>query len=645
MKSIIKYTTSSDIEQFTENEVKVAFVQLYNNWWILNKQTKEISAKIRKLIIWIIELSNEFDLDKKSMNLKNKLLVSLSKSNKLEYQWIITLVWNILNNKTRWCKSYSMDEDFVELQKYSNEVKFKWDAKDWWKVINVSENIKEILWYESSEFYNWNLTFLELIHPSDIDRVKKEILDFTENKSREFNQEYKVIKKNWSIITIKDKTVVSYDYMWEINYFYWYIQDVSDEKAMQDKIMQNYHTDSKTWLPNERKLLKDIENLKWNKVIIMLKLNEFRHINSFYWFKWGDQIILKVKDYLKERFEKLWFTIYKTSQVNFWLLKKCSSDPIKKEQTLEEIKNIISSCEIVSDFWKMKIKITAWVACKNNTSFDNALTALYSGNNSWNLIKYDEELYTEIQKNSWEIIEWTKKINEWLKKWFFVPYYQWIRDNETEKIEKFESLIRYDDWKKVESPYKFLKIAEEINLLWELSKRMIEVVISEMREHNYSISINLTEQDFLNEKLIKLIIDNLEYYLVDPKRLIIEVLEDITWEIDDTIINNMKKLKDIWIKISIDDFWTGNSNFARLTKISPDFLKIDWSLVKWVIWENSKQNTDILRSIIEFGHLHWSKIIAEFVENQEIQDIVNILWIEYSQWYHYSKPAREISEK
>jgi sensor c-di-GMP phosphodiesterase-like protein len=57
---------------------------------------------------------------------------------------------------------------------------------------------------------------------------------------------------------------------------------------------------------------------------------------------------------------------------------------------------------------------------------------------------------------------------------------------------------------------------------------MIELVISEMREHDYNISINLTEQDFLNEKLIKLIKYNLAYYSIEPNRLTIEVLEDIT---------------------------------------------------------------------------------------------------------------------
>ena len=641
MKSIIKSTTSNHIKWYSKDDFNLAFQKIYENKWKPNKIDFGISDNIRKLIIWIIELSNEFNLKKEDKILNNKLLEKLLLSEELTHQWIIKNISNILeiNNNN------NIDQSFLELEKYSDEIKFKWDIKDWWKVLKVSENIQNILWYTPEDFYNWSLIFSNLIHKDDIEKIKNEVENYSKNNKKEFTQEYRLIKKDWTIITVKDRTIVSYDKNWEIEFFYWYIQDISEEKKMQNKIMNNYYTDTKTWLPNEHKLLKDIDYLKWEKLLIILKLNNFRHINSFYWFEWGNKIILKIKGYLKQKFEQLWFTIYKISQVKFWLLRKCDFDSIKRNQTLIEIKKIISSCEITSDYWQMKIKITAWLACKDNANFDNALTALYSDNNSWHLIEYNEALNNRIHENSWEIIERTKKINEWLKKDFFVPHYQWIQNNKTWKIEKYEALIRYDDWIKVESPYKFLKIAEEVNLLWKLSKKMIEIVILEMKEHNYNISINLTEQDFLNEKLIKLIINKLDYYKIEPNRLTIEVLEDITWEIDHTITNNIKILKNIWIKISIDDFWTGNSNFARLTKISPDYLKIDWSLVKWIIWENNKQNIDILRSIIEFWHLHWSQIIAEYVENKEIQDIIDILWIEYSQWYHYSKPAREIPKK
>jgi len=55
-----------------------------------------------------------------------------------------------------------------------------------------------------------------------------------------------------------------------------------------------------------------------------------------------------------------------------------------------------------------------------------------------------------------------------------------------------------------------LDIAKQTSQMSNISKELIEIVISEMKEHNNIISINLTEEDFLNQDLLKYIIDNLD---------------------------------------------------------------------------------------------------------------------------------------
>jgi len=85
---------------------------------------------------------------------------------------------------------------------------------------------------------------------------------------------------------------------------------------------------------------------------------------------------------------------------------------------------------------------------------------------------------------------------------------------------------------------------------------MIEQVLYEMKNHNFEISINLTEKDFLNDKLINRILTNVIRYDINPERLMVEILENITNDIDDTILQNILKLKELGIKISIDDFGT-----------------------------------------------------------------------------------------
>ena len=239
-------------------------------------------------------------------------------------------------------------------------------------------------------------------------------------------------------------------------------------------------------------------------------------------------------------------------------------------------------------------------------------------------------------------IKWINKIKEWLLEDKFIPDYQWIRDNKTWEINKYEALVRYSSNDEIISPFEFLHIAEDVWLLWKISESMIEQVLYEMKNHNFEISINLTEKDFLNDKLINRILTNVIRYDINPERLMVEILENITNDIDDTILQNILKLKELGIKISIDDFGTWYSNFARLIEIEPDFIKIDGSLIRWLKWKKNKKYWDIISAIVDFGHQQKAKLVAEYVEDEELQNIVEFLWIDYSQWYLYSKPSRDI---
>lgn len=458
---------------------------------------------------------------------------------------------------------------------------------------------------------------------------------------KEFNiSKNKINIKGKILYNLNDSNKLEYVWIWKL-----VTELLTEDKCvlcMDHFLKLASYKDTKTWLPNEYQFHEDIEKIEKDKIIAILKINNYKYINSHFGYKWWDEILLNVKNEFIKVFWELWFNIYKISQLNFWLLKESPNSNIEIENIINKIEEKIEKLSVNTKYWTISIKSSVWISFWDNANYDNSISALYSSNDSWKLTIYNKKLEKKLQKESWDIIKWSKYIKEWLEKNYFIPYYQWIRNNKTWKINKYEALIRYKEWDKVISPWEFLWIARELNYLWEISKKLIETVISEMREHNYDISINLTEEDFLNDKLINLITNNLDFYWVDPKRLTVEVLEDITWELNNKIIKNINKLKYLGIQISIDDFWTGNSNFARLTEISPDYLKIDWSLVKWLIWNKPNKYADILRAIIDFWHLHNAKIVAEYVENEEIDKIVNLLWIDYSQWYHYSKPSRDI---
>ncbi len=227
----------------------------------------------------------------------------------------------------------------------------------------------------------------------------------------------------------------------------------------------------------------------------------------------------------------------------------------------------------------------------------------------------------------------------------FIPFYQWIRDNKTWEIKKYEALVRYIDGNNIISPFEFIEIAKKNNLLWIISMKMITKVIKEMWIHKYDISLNL-DWELSNNYIIDFLFDNLEKNKIDPSRLTIEILETINWtniEEYNKMVSNIKKMKSKWIHISIDDYGSWNSTLLRILDTDPEFIKIDWDLIKKLENEYDFEKTIvILKSIISMTHQLWKKVIAEHIENKNIQNILTELEADYSQWFYYDKPSRNI---
>lgn len=227
----------------------------------------------------------------------------------------------------------------------------------------------------------------------------------------------------------------------------------------------------------------------------------------------------------------------------------------------------------------------------------------------------------------------------------FIPYYQWIRNNESWIIDKFEALVRFIDWKRIILPNNFIDIAKKNNLLLNLSINMINNVLKEMTMHKNDISLNL-EWEISNIEVINLIFSYLDRYNINPNRLTIEVLETIDFDSASeqykNMITNIKRLKENGIKISLDDYWSWYSNILRVIDIMPDIVKIDWNLIKNIDLNNNLWNLVDVTTLVYFMHKSWKKVIAEHIENQNIQNKLLELNVDYSQWFLYSKPSRDI---
>ncbi|MBP5494389.1 MAG: EAL domain-containing protein [Lachnospiraceae bacterium] len=226
-----------------------------------------------------------------------------------------------------------------------------------------------------------------------------------------------------------------------------------------------------------------------------------------------------------------------------------------------------------------------------------------------------------------------------------IPYFQGIYDNKEKQINHYESLMRLEDENgKVYYPAEFLDVARSFGHLYDsLSKKMIAKVFEIFKEsEKTSVSINLGIRDIKNPELTEYIFD-LMASVKHPENFVFEILENEDIDDYDVMVAFVDRIHALGGKISIDDFGSGYSNLQHLMSVHSDFIKIDGSIVKHCC--ESEESERLIAIIAGWKSISSRDIaiVAEYVENEGIQEKMTRFGIDYSQGFLFSKPTPEIS--
>ena len=238
-------------------------------------------------------------------------------------------------------------------------------------------------------------------------------------------------------------------------------------------------------------------------------------------------------------------------------------------------------------------------------------------------------------------IEWIKRIKEAIDDNRIVTYFQPILDNKTEKIMKYETLVRMLDRDGDPVPtWTFLEIAQKAKLYPDVTKIVIDKAFEKF-EHlpEVEFSVNLTIDDILSKTTTTYIFNKLKNYKYS-NRVIFEITE--SEEVSDyKIINDfIKEVKKYGVKIAIDDFGSGYANFEHIINIDAEYIKIDGTLIKNI--DTDKNSRIITEAIIDFSRKLGRKTITEYIHSEEIYQIVKELGADYSQGFYLGMPLPEL---
>ena len=416
------------------------------------------------------------------------------------------------------------------------------------------------------------------------------------------------------------------------------LHDISHEIEHKHELYKLLYTDNLTKFPNRAKL---IEELQTNNLVLeavcLLNINSFKEVNDFFGHKVGDAILIDVAKLIYESIKKEGnhIKLYKFPSDNYCITntKNC------QESFIELIKNIIESVYkkvFIFELYEIDIRITAGISFSNkNNKLITADIALQSAKKDHKdyLVFYDElDKFQEYENN----MLWTKKLKSAFINDNIEVYFQPLVNNKTLKVDKYECLVRLiDEDGRVVAPYFFLDISKKSNQYTKLTKIVLEKSFQKFENLPFEFSVNISYEDIENPDFLDFIKELLKKYNISNK-VVFEILEDESIKNYNLLITFVDEVKALGCKVAIDDFGSGYSNFEHLLKMNIDYLKIDASLIKNIA--TNENSYKITKTIIEFAKNLNLKTIAEFVENEEIFNIVRSLGADYSQGYFFSAP-------
>jgi len=411
--------------------------------------------------------------------------------------------------------------------------------------------------------------------------------------------------------------------------------DVTEIFENRSKLQNIFKTDALTGLGNRVALIDDITK-KANGTLALINIDRFKEINDLSGHEVGDEIIKRLGSRLFKYIKDEPYSLYRVQGDIFALF----SEKEEIDKVIEKIEKFFS---IVGkkpyDIKQKNYILTYSCGIANNT--DNLLSfadmALSEAKNKKLQIKLYEPSMNNIDAFKQNIL-WVEKLHKAIAEDRIVPYFQPIYNYHTNRIEKYESLMRYIENDEVVSPAEYLDIAKKTKLYSELTYKMAGKAISKFANRKEEFSINLSIEDLMNEKLMLFVYDYAEQKNVFS-RMVLEIVESEEIEDNDQISNIIKRFKDAGVKVAIDDFGSGYSNYDYLISLQADYIKIDGSIIKHIL--EDERTAEVVRSIVNFAKKSDMKTIAEFVSSKELDEKVKELGVDYAQGWFYGKAEKE----
>lgn len=423
-----------------------------------------------------------------------------------------------------------------------------------------------------------------------------------------------------------------------------YIDVLASSYQIRDSIMNIYFSRRLTSIfhdpisgqANYLQLKHDIAKYSDEYFVLMLNIKEFSKINLLYMHDTGDSILKELTNLIASMQDVT--KVYRVYGDEIAIVFEKNG----KEQILNNITKTLKEHKFtVSGSNPIHLSFYGSVATVSNHALERCEYGLMLSKSKYGEIVDVDTLNDNTLKTYANKITLSQQLRLAFLDNRIFSYYQPILDIKTGKVTKFETLMRVEDLEgNILSPADFIEVLHDMYIYPEVTKTLIKNAFEKFKDTPYEFSINLSFKDVINLDTEAFILAMIKEYPDTAKRCTFELLEHEAFLNSKNVKNFFILLRSYGVKIALDDFGVGYTNFDTIFQFDIDYIKIDGSLTESIL--TSHKSKVLIESIITLAKQLDVKIVAEFVSSQEIYDAVSALEIDYAQGFHIGLPLQSI---
>ena len=495
-------------------------------------------------------------------------------------------------------------------------------------------------------------TWLPRIHPDDRDRFRTTLDVMLEHRKGRLTHDFRMRAEDghYHWLSLRARPVIGSN--GEVIRCVGTVIDVTEQKTAEDRLLHDAVHDNLTGLPNRQLFLDRLQvttglaarNPNVRPTVFVIDLDRFKQVNDRLGMSVGDTILLAITRRLK-RLLKPQDTLARLSGDQFGLILVSEQDAGKVAALADAIAKAVAA---PIDFAGQEIRLSAsigvvtWVesdAVPEDLLKDAELAMYQAKRFGGNRIEPFRPAFRTVGSDRQRL---ESDLRRAMEKGELTLVYQPIVQLKDAEIAGFEALMRWEDPKRgTVPPSEFIKVAETSGLILDLGIYSLKMAAQDLATWQAQagnppifMSVNLSSAQLLKSDLCNDVIKAISSSQCAPESFRLELTETLVMHNPQQALMTLSRLAEAGIGLTLDDFGTGHSSLAYLTRFPFSTIKIDKSLVT----DPSEKGAVLLRSVVSLARDLDMAVVAEGIASEADAETLAGLGCDYAQSFLFGPP-------